>query len=64
MKCGMDITNTFKGSRHPMVDLIVDILQSFARNYGADGIKRIVLMLNFFFHAIIHNTVSAFVSFR
>ena len=57
-KCGLDIVNTFKGSRHPIIDLVIDILQDFTKRNGADGTKRIMFMLYFFIRALVQNTNS------
>ena len=48
----MEIINTFKGSRHPVLDLIIDMLQRFSQKNGADGIKRVVLILFYFLRAV------------
>ena len=36
-----------RGRIHPLVDMVLDILASHASIYG-DGVKRILLMLNYF----------------
>ena len=52
LKCGMEIINTFKGSRSPVLDMIIDMLQRFSQQNGADGVKRIVLILFYFLRAV------------
>ena len=52
LKCGMEIINTFKGSRHPVLDLIIDIIHRFSQQNGADGVKRVVLILFYFLRAV------------
>ena len=64
IKCGLEIINTFKGSRHPLVDLVLDMLQTFAKHHGADGIKRIVLMLYYFLHTLVLNTTAGSLNYE
>ena len=57
-KCGLEILNTFKGSRHPVIDLVINSLQVYAKQNGADGVKRIIFMLKFFLRAAVQDNTS------
>ena len=57
-KSGLEIVHTFKGSRHPVIDLVIDCLQIYAKQNGADGVKRIILMLKFFLRALVNDNTS------
>ena len=56
LKCGLDIVSTFKGARHPVIDLVIDMLRDFTKRNGEDGTKRIMFMLYFFLRALVQNT--------
>ena len=57
-KCGLELVNTFKGARHPVIDLVINSLRIYAKHNGADGIKRIVLMLKYFLRSLFQEDMS------